>query len=309
MLISIGELAQRTGLTVGAVRFYSDQGLVTPTERSAAGYRRYSTDALARLTLVRTLRDLGLRLPSIRGVIDRDLTLRDVAEAHAEAAAAEIRALRLRHAVLATLARCDDEPEETDLMVHVTSHSESEHRRLIDQFLTTVFDDLDLTYAGVRRSMTPDLPDGATTAQVQAWTELTELCLDPDFRAWMRQLAREHAVEARWAEGIPLPDLGAVVHDLANEALARGIDPTSIDADPTVAAITTRYAELLDAPDDHDLRVRLLARLHVIGDPRKDHYGRLLAIVNGWPGPSPLGPAVAWTIQALQTRARVGHLD
>ncbi|SFH08640.1 hypothetical protein SAMN05421678_1125 [Actinopolymorpha cephalotaxi] len=60
-----------------------------------AGYRRYSADALARLTLVRTLCDLGIDL----------VRLREVAEAHADAVAVQIRILRLRHAVLTALAR------------------------------------------------------------------------------------------------------------------------------------------------------------------------------------------------------------
>jgi hypothetical protein len=48
------------------------------------------------LDLVRTLRDLGLDLSTIRKVVDRETSLPDVAAAHAEALAAQIRVLRLR---------------------------------------------------------------------------------------------------------------------------------------------------------------------------------------------------------------------
>lgn len=102
---SIGELARRTGLTVKAVRFYSDQGIVPPTDRSQAGYRRYGTDALARMELVRTLRDLGLDLATVRRVVEREVSLAEVAAAHAEALAVQIRTLRLRRAVLTAAAR------------------------------------------------------------------------------------------------------------------------------------------------------------------------------------------------------------
>ena len=61
-LYSIGELARLTGSSVKTIRFYSDAGLVQPADRTPAGYRRYDDDALARLHLVRTLRDLGLGL-------------------------------------------------------------------------------------------------------------------------------------------------------------------------------------------------------------------------------------------------------
>lgn len=74
---SIGKLAKRTGLTVKTIRFYSDRGIVPPAGRSPAGYRRYATDAVARLALVQTLRELGLGLDAIRRVIDCELPLAD----------------------------------------------------------------------------------------------------------------------------------------------------------------------------------------------------------------------------------------
>jgi DNA-binding transcriptional MerR regulator len=64
-LYSIGDLARRTGLSVRTIRFYSDHGVLPPTSRSPAGYRRYDLDALARLDLLRTLRDLGVDLATI----------------------------------------------------------------------------------------------------------------------------------------------------------------------------------------------------------------------------------------------------
>jgi DNA-binding transcriptional MerR regulator len=90
-LYSIGQLAERTGLSVRTIRFYSDEGVVPATGRSVAGYRRYDIHALARLDLVRTLRDLGLPLPTIRAVLDNGLSLPQVAAAHARALDTQIR--------------------------------------------------------------------------------------------------------------------------------------------------------------------------------------------------------------------------
>ncbi|MER7504252.1 MerR family transcriptional regulator [Nonomuraea pusilla] len=87
----IGELARRTGLTVKTIRFYSDRGLVPPAGRSAAGHRLYGPDAVARLRLVRTLRALGLDLPTISRVVRREATLPEVAAAHAAALEVRIR--------------------------------------------------------------------------------------------------------------------------------------------------------------------------------------------------------------------------
>ena len=98
-LYSIGDLARRTGLTVKTVRFYSDEGIVPPADRSPSGYRLYGTDAVARLDLVRTLRELGVDLATIRKVVDREISLPEVAAAHADA-------LMCRSACCACGARC-----------------------------------------------------------------------------------------------------------------------------------------------------------------------------------------------------------
>jgi DNA-binding transcriptional MerR regulator len=42
-LLTIGELARLTGLTVKTVRFWSDEGLVPPADRTPAGYRLYDS--------------------------------------------------------------------------------------------------------------------------------------------------------------------------------------------------------------------------------------------------------------------------
>ncbi|MFG1705045.1 MerR family transcriptional regulator [Nonomuraea sp. M3C6] len=302
-LYSIGELARRTGLTVKAIRFYSDRGLVPPADRSPAGYRRYDRDAVARLDLVRTLRDLGVDLPTIRKVVDRELSLQEVAAAHAEALAVQIGTLRLRRAVLTAVARRGSTPEELDLMHKLAKLSEYERRRLVDDFLDAAFGGLDADFTGIRRSLTPELPDNPELEQVEAWVEVAELCQDPDFRAGLRRLAEQHAADR--AEGdatLARPDAAAMVRGPAGPVLAAGVAPASPRADPVVAAVTTRYARDLGRPDDADLRRRLLTRLETANDPRRERYLRLLAVINGWPAPESLAPALDWFIEALRAR-------
>ncbi len=85
---------------------------MAPVCRSGAGYRRYGPDAVARLALVRTLRELGLGLDVIRRVIERELSLGEVAARHAAALEAQIGVLRLRWAVLTAVAERGPSPEE-----------------------------------------------------------------------------------------------------------------------------------------------------------------------------------------------------
>ncbi|MGW4652714.1 MerR family transcriptional regulator [Kitasatospora sp. NPDC004289] len=306
-LYSIGELARRTGLTVKTIRFYSDRGIVAPTDRSPAGYRRYTIDAVARLDLVRTLRELGLDLPTIRKVVDRELALPEVAAAHAEALAVQIRVLSLRRAVLTAVAERGSTPEETEHMHRLAQLSEDGRRRLIGDFLDAVFGGLDAApaFAGAMRSMTPELPDNPEEEQVQAWMELAELSLDPDFRAAVRRMAEEQAAEqALGGTTIPRRDIAAAVRDQVGPALTAGIDPASPRADPIVAALTAHYAHLLGRPDDVELRRRLVTRLESVNDPRRERYLQLLAVVNGWSAPESLAPVLDWSVQALRVRTR-----
>jgi DNA-binding transcriptional MerR regulator len=302
-LYPIGDLARRTGLTVRTIRFYSDCGIVTPAGRSQAGYRLYDVAAVARLDLVRTLRDLGVDLPTIRKVVNRELSLSAVAEAHVEALGVQIRTLRLRRAVLTAVARRGSTPKEMDLMHKLARLSEDERQRLIGDFLNSVFGDLDTdpSFAGIRRSMTPELPDDPEAEQVQAWVELAELSQDPDFRASLRRMAKDEGAE-RGQDPVLRRGLVAVVRDQVSPALARRIEPASPQAAPIVAALTAHYAHLLARPEDARLRRQLLARLESANDPRRERYLTLLAVINGWPVQESLTPVLDWSIQALGAR-------
>jgi DNA-binding transcriptional MerR regulator len=65
MLLQVGELARRTGLTVRTLHHYDSIGLLKPSARSDAGYRLYSRDDIARLHQVQALQRLGLGLADI----------------------------------------------------------------------------------------------------------------------------------------------------------------------------------------------------------------------------------------------------
>ncbi|MFG3583209.1 MerR family transcriptional regulator [Streptomyces sp. NPDC047990] len=310
ILYSIGELARRTGLAVKTIRFYSDRGIVAPVVRTHAGYRRYAPEAVTRLALVRTLRELGLGLDVVRQVVDRERTLGEVAAEHAAALDVQISILRLRRAVLTAAAERAPTPEEMELMHRLATLSEAERRHLIDDFLDDVLDTVPdgptggSRLAGVRRSMTPELPDRPTDEQVRAWVELAELSLDADFRAMVRGLAADHLAEPpRGAPAPPRPDVVAVARDLVGPAVTSGVSPYAPQADEIVAALTARCARIHHRPDDGALRRWLLDRLEAVNDPRRERYLRLLALVNGWPEPDRLAPVLDWSLAALRTRA------
>ena len=63
--LSIGYLAERTGLAVSAIRYYEAQGLLEPW-RNAGGQRRFHRADIRRLSFVMIAQNLGFTLPEIR---------------------------------------------------------------------------------------------------------------------------------------------------------------------------------------------------------------------------------------------------
>jgi DNA-binding transcriptional MerR regulator len=282
-LYSIGELSRRTGLPVRTIRFYSDSGVVAPTTRSPAGYRLYDLDALLRLELVRTLRELGMDLATVQRVLDRELSVAEVAAAHADALDVHIRMLQLCRSVLRVVANRGSSPEETKLMHRLTQLSGDERRRLIDDFLDGTFGAVGANpVVAMVRAAAPDLPDDPSSEQVAAWVELSELVGDEDFRARMRRTAAYQAarrtLDIETGAGNELMEF---TRQKVAEARESGIDPLSDKAAPVVDDLVQRFAEVFARTPDTEFRDWMAQQFEDAHDPRVDRYWRLVWIVNG----------------------------
>jgi MerR family copper efflux transcriptional regulator len=62
---TIGQIAERTGFSTSALRFYERHGLLTPAGRSDAGYRLYDEQSLARLRFIDRAKQLGCTLEEV----------------------------------------------------------------------------------------------------------------------------------------------------------------------------------------------------------------------------------------------------
>jgi MerR family transcriptional regulator, redox-sensitive transcriptional activator SoxR len=63
-VISIGDLAARTGVSVSAIRFYEGKGMITPF-RSSGGQRRFLRSDIRRISFIRMAQGLGLTVETI----------------------------------------------------------------------------------------------------------------------------------------------------------------------------------------------------------------------------------------------------
>jgi MerR family transcriptional regulator, redox-sensitive transcriptional activator SoxR len=66
--LGIGEVSERSGLAVSAIRFYEDKGLVSST-RTPGGQRRFRRDVLRRLAFIQAAQRVGLTLDEIGAAI------------------------------------------------------------------------------------------------------------------------------------------------------------------------------------------------------------------------------------------------
>jgi MerR family redox-sensitive transcriptional activator SoxR len=66
--LAIGEVSERSGLAVSAIRFYEDRRLIVST-RTAGGQRRFRRDVLRRLAFIQAAQRVGLTLEEIGGAL------------------------------------------------------------------------------------------------------------------------------------------------------------------------------------------------------------------------------------------------
>ena len=66
---SVGQVAERSGLSVSALHFYEREGLISCT-RNDGNQRRYSRDTLRRLAFIRASQRVGIPLAAIREALD-----------------------------------------------------------------------------------------------------------------------------------------------------------------------------------------------------------------------------------------------
>ena len=287
--ISIGRLAHLSGLPIKTIRFYSDERLLDAPERTGAGHRRFDEVDLVRLQLIRSLRELGLDLPTIRSVLQGHRALPEVIAAHVKTLETRIRGLQRQLVVLRAAANSPS--EDTMRRVHQLAQLDAaERRQLLDTFWDRALEDVPLdpeTAARFRAMGSPELPAEPSSEQLDAWLELAELATDEDFQATTRR-------NAMWAPGGAARggdyDADAFrtgyerAMELAHDAVDAGIEPGSPEAAPAVDAVVAAFATALGREDTPEFRAWLREEGERHTDPRAARYWELVNVVRGAAG-------------------------
>lgn len=68
--MQIGEVAERTGLSLRTIRHYEEVGLVIPSARSKGGFRLYTETDVDRLMVIRRMKPLDFSLEEMRDLLE-----------------------------------------------------------------------------------------------------------------------------------------------------------------------------------------------------------------------------------------------
>ena len=96
-MMSIGQLAKQSDVSIQSIRFYEKSGLIAEPMRKPSGYRVYEADALRTLQFIKKTRELGFSLDDIKGLLNlrikgktRCATVKKKAEVHLESIKAKL---------------------------------------------------------------------------------------------------------------------------------------------------------------------------------------------------------------------------
>lgn len=71
-LMTIGKVAQAVGVATSTLRYYERARLISPAERTRAGYRLYRADVIEQLEFIRAGQAVGFTLDDIRALLELD---------------------------------------------------------------------------------------------------------------------------------------------------------------------------------------------------------------------------------------------
>ena len=111
--LTIGELARAAGVHVETIRYYQRRGLLPQPRRPVSGYRRYGTEAIARLEFIGRAQGIGFSLDEVKTLLVLGETpncrgARTLAARKLEGVESRLRDLeRVRAALEKLIAQCD----------------------------------------------------------------------------------------------------------------------------------------------------------------------------------------------------------
>jgi DNA-binding transcriptional MerR regulator len=285
MLLKIGELAKRTGVTIRALRHYDEIGLLSPSTRSEGGFRLYSLEDVGKLYRIQALCRLNLPLAEVQKILTAgNATFPDIMEkqiafldhqiSHAVALRDHLAELqsRLHQSAAVTM---DDWVGALAQMSAVSKYFDDDERRTLAAQRASVYETRDTEKAGLTMALQKLMAQGvkADTDEAQelaySWIQLLMAEVGGDEGLLMKYYAMQWNEDSlQLISGIDQDGMTYISHAMAYRRLkiyARYCSSDEIRSlrrhyvrhttfwPPLIAAIRSRMAIGSD-PEDPDLQ-------------------------------------------------------
>lgn len=287
-LHTIGEVSRMSGVPVKTIRYYSDIGLLPPSDVTEAGYRLYSDADVVRLELVRTLRMVDFDLPTVSRLLQGEVRPQAAVEMQLGALEVQMRALRRQQAVLRAALKNAEGKEQAMLtnlkgLQSLSQLARLEREAFLREHLSRRLEDIpgDPQWkSGLVQMALADFPDEMDEAQFEAWLELASLVSDESFLTRIGEQSRPfwEAAEGRFDMEAWQAIIGEVF-GAAMQAVQEGRSPGGADEQQVVEKWVEANARILGSMPDAEFERSLLAQNNQAADPQAQRFWELVGII------------------------------
>lgn len=308
----IGDLAQLSGVPVKTIRHYSDVGVLPPAGTTKAGFRLYLEEDQARLELIRSLREAGFSLFTIRELLQKEMTVASMLDMELDVLEGSVRCLRRRR----TLIKAALDQGDTGALAYLKSVQVLVNLDAIrrEHFLGQ---HLDHTLQEVEKP--PDwrtklwkeevlnFPEEINNDQFKAWLELAELMLDTSYMQHINEMMKRYwgsPKEGKDTEGWRKNQDEVLTQAL--EVAQGGEEPYSPQGQTLVQHYIKVNATFLNCNADLGFPRELLHMREKLLDPRVRRYWELVGILKGQ-SPEKMWSkyqAHSWLVEGLKWQVR-----
>lgn len=303
---TIGSLAKRTGVPVKTIRFYSDEGILPPTEVTVAGYRRYSEDDLVRLETIRTLRSAGFDIATIRAMLNQEMDPQEATRIQVDALNVQERTLRRQRLMLERALRTGDvigQPERARALALLSS---AERSSFLRNRLETGIEGVPVDggwWNSFLDAAVEGIPEELSDEQLAAWIELAGMTNDPSFAEAVRKTATPFwegvAGSGTFSTDAWQRDQQAFI-EKARQARNAGVTVDSPEARAIVGIWIEHSARVMGRENNEDFARWFLKHAIETHDPRLSRYWQLVAVIRNWPRDTELQADWDWIISAVR---------
>ncbi|GGJ27972.1 MerR family transcriptional regulator [Deinococcus roseus] len=306
----IGELAQLSGVPVKTVRYYSDLGVLPPSEVSETGHRWYTDLDHARLEAIRSLREVGVGLETIAQVMQHEDSIAEALRLQLRTLELEMNQLQRRKVILQGALKRNDHLGYLRGARTLAALNARERQDFLNQQLEQMLQGVPADPAWIQnvwKGPLLQLPEHFSDQQFESWLELAELMLDENFIARFQKVGQEFwgsftnaASRERYMQVSQQAD------GLIRETLQQGVVPDSAAGQQVIQQVLVLQAGT-EAPEVlQQLAQGQLQQIERHTDARALRFWELVEELHGRPakGPSRSQQVMAlheWRVQALLT--------